>query len=145
MSQRKLFSAVVGITALAAVAAIAVSSATAAGAKATSVKIALGTKSGEFALIASARSAPAGAITFVVRNGGKLPHEFVVVKTKVPAAKLPMSGGKASEKGAVGEIEEFNPGLTKRLTLTLKPGHYVLICNVAGHYSAGQHTDFRVT
>ena len=36
------------------------------------------------------------------------------------------------------------PFLTKMLTLTLKPGHYVLICNLPAHYKAGQHVDFTV-
>jgi uncharacterized cupredoxin-like copper-binding protein len=28
--------------------------------------------------------------------------------------------------------------------LTLKPGHYVLICNLSGHYTSGQHVDLTV-
>ncbi len=74
----------------------------------------------------------------------ELAHEFVVLATPTLAAKLPMSGGRASEKGSVGEIGEFAAGLTKKLTVTLKPGHYALICNVAGHYTGGQHADFTV-
>ncbi len=27
----------------------------------------------------------------------------------------------------------------------LKPGNYVLFCNVSGHYAAGQHIPFTVT
>lgn len=44
-----------------------------------------------------------------------------------------------------GEIEEFKPGLTKRITLTLKPGKYVLLCNVPGHYKRGQAISLVVT
>ena len=32
----------------------------------------------------------------------------------------------------------------KRLTLTLKKGHYSLICNLPRHYGRGQFVDFYV-
>lgn len=85
-----------------------------------------------------------GKVTFVVRNVGKLKHEFVVIKTKRAAAKLPVKGAKAVETGRVGKIPEFRPGQTRRLTLTLKAGHYALICNLPAHYKAGQRSDFAV-
>lgn len=85
-----------------------------------------------------------GKVTFVVRDAGRLSHEFVVIKTKRRASKLPAKGLKAVETGRVGKIPTFKPGQTKRLTLTLKPGHYALICNLRGHYKFGQHADFTV-
>lgn len=117
-----------------------------AGATPRVVKVTLGTKANEFKLIPSVRVLPAGRVTFVVRNGGKLHHELVVLRTKIAAAKLPMRpGGKqAKEVGALGEIKAFAPGQTKRLTLTLKRGHHVLLCNVPGHYMAGQYADLTV-
>jgi uncharacterized cupredoxin-like copper-binding protein len=33
----------------------------------------------------------------------------------------------------------------RRLTLRLKPGKYLLLCNEAGHYKAGMVTVFTVT
>jgi uncharacterized cupredoxin-like copper-binding protein len=86
----------------------------------------------------------AGKVTFVVRNVGRLKHEFVVVKTKRRAANLPLKGARAVETGRVGKIPTFKPGQTKRLTLTLKRGHYVLFCNLPAHYKAGQRSDFSV-
>ena len=86
-----------------------------------------------------------GKVTFVVRNSGKLTHEFVVLKTAKAAGSLaPQGDAEAPEKGAAGEIEELKPGATKRLTLTVKSGHYSLICNLEGHYSNGQFVDFYV-
>jgi uncharacterized cupredoxin-like copper-binding protein len=90
-----------------------------------------------------AKAAP-GKVTFVVRNVGKLKHEFVVIKTKRAASKLPVKGAKAVETGRVGKIPQFGPGQTKRLALTLKAGHYALICNLPAHYKAGQRSDFNV-
>jgi uncharacterized cupredoxin-like copper-binding protein len=82
-------------------------------------------------------------VTFVVRNAGKLTHEFVVLKTAKAAGSLAgPSDDEASEKGAVDEIEQIKPGQVKRLTATLTRGHYSLICNLMGHYKAGQFVDF---
>ena len=98
----------------------------------------------EFKVIPSVKRIAVGKVTFVVRNAGQIPHEFVVLKTKTPAGKLPVKDGKAVEAGKVGAIGTFKPGVTKTLTLTLKRGHYALICNLPGHYKAGQFVDFTV-
>ncbi len=90
------------------------------------------------------RTAKAGSVTFTVKNIGHLNHEFVVLKTKTPATKLPVKSAKAVETGVLGRIVQFKPGQTRTLTLVLKPGHYVLICNLPAHYQAGQRVDFTV-
>jgi uncharacterized cupredoxin-like copper-binding protein len=94
--------------------------------------------------VATTKARP-GRVTFVVRNAGKMTHEFVVIKTAKLAGNLaPPGEAEASETGAVGEIEELKPGEVKRVTLTLKKGHYALICNLPGHYKLGQFLDFYV-
>jgi uncharacterized cupredoxin-like copper-binding protein len=98
----------------------------------------------EWGVTPTPASAKAGSITFSVKNIGHLKHEFVVLKTSTPAAKLKTSGAVAVITGQVGKIPQFAPGQTKTLTLTLKPGHYVLLCNLPAHYKAGQRTDFTV-
>jgi uncharacterized cupredoxin-like copper-binding protein len=100
-------------------------------------------KLNEFNLLPARQGAPAGKVTFVVKNVGKVEHEFVVVSTKKPAGLL-LKGNEADEAGAVGEIGELATGQTKKLTLKLKKGHYALLCNVSGHYVAGQFADFYV-
>lgn len=85
-----------------------------------------------------------GKVTFTVSNDGSVAHEYVVLRTSSAAAKLPISGGRASEAGHVGEIGDLKPGQTKTLALDLKPGHYSIICNLPGHYSGGMHTDLTV-
>ena len=37
----------------------------------------------------------------------------------------------------LGEISDLKPGAAGAITLSLKPGSYVLICNQSGHYKAG--------
>ncbi len=93
----------------------------------------------------TATKTKATRITFVVRNGGKITHEFVVLKTAKAAGALAAAGAKeAPETGAVGEIGVIKPGAVKRLTLNLTKGHYTLLCNLPGHYNSGQFADFYV-
>jgi uncharacterized cupredoxin-like copper-binding protein len=103
----------------------------------------VGVSLSEFKVTPTASQAPSGKVTFNVRNAGSVQHEFVVIKTNKPAAGL-LKGNEADESGNVGETGEVNPGASKSLSLNLKPGHYALICNLPGHYVAGQHTDFNV-
>lgn len=67
-----------------------------------------------------------------------------MLRTSIPAGKLPTAGAKAKEIGRVGKIAPFAVGQSRRLTLTLKPGRYILLCNLPGHYKAGQFASFRV-
>jgi uncharacterized cupredoxin-like copper-binding protein len=55
-----------------------------------------------------------------------------------------LKGARADESGNVGETGDLQPGQAKTINLALKPGHYALICNLPGHYKAGQHIDFTV-
>lgn len=98
----------------------------------------------EFNVVPAVQGAPAGKVTFSVTNAGKLEHEFVVLKTPRPAGSLTSHGGEASEAGNVGEIGSVKAGQQKKLTLTLKAGHYSLLCNLPKHYKAGQFIDFYV-
>lgn len=99
----------------------------------------------EFKVLPSPLKAKRGVVSFTVRNTGKINHEFVVLKTKVAASKLRVKSGKAVETGRVGRVRAFKPGASRTLNLTLKAGKYVLLCNLAGHYQAGQRIGFAVT
>lgn len=98
----------------------------------------------EWMVMPSKSRVPSGKVTFVVTNTGKVKHDFVVLKTNLAPSKLPMAGAKAKEVGRVGKTPVFGPKQTRKLTLTLKPGRYLLICNVPGHYMAGMRITFRV-
>src|SRR4051794_40859587 len=98
----------------------------------------------DFKVAPSPKSVSHGKVTFTVKNKGDMEHELVVIKTSKSASKLPVSGSRASDKGAVGEVEDLASGKSKKLTLNLKPGRYVLICNMPGHYKAGMRSDFTV-
>ncbi len=98
----------------------------------------------EWSLTPTRQTVAAGPVTFTVANRGKLQHEFLVIRTTKAPNALPIQDGAATEAGLVKEISEFKPGLTKKLTVTLKSGKYVLICNIKGHYKAGQYSRFSV-
>ena len=96
----------------------------------------------DFKVVPKPKTVAAGKVTFVATNGGKVEHELVVVRTPKDAAKLGRGDGTASEKGEVAEVEDVKPGKTKRLTVSLKPGRYVLLCNIGKHYGAGMYVNF---
>jgi uncharacterized cupredoxin-like copper-binding protein len=94
--------------------------------------------------IAGPSGAKAGAVTFKVANSATIGHEMVVIRTVTKASKLKLRNGRASEAGSVGEVE-LKAGRAGILKLTLKPGHYALLCNVGSHYKLGMYKDFTVT
>ncbi|TDN70779.1 cupredoxin domain-containing protein [Paraburkholderia sp. BL10I2N1] len=93
-------------------------------------------------------TANAGRITFEVNNAanGNAEHEFVVLRTDMDDAHLPVHKGQVAESRfkKMGEVEDLAQGSTRRLSLKLAPGRYVLICNRPGHYEMGMHTSFVV-
>jgi uncharacterized cupredoxin-like copper-binding protein len=128
---------------LALIAVVAASAAPAAqtGTKVTTVRVQLM----EWMVMPSKARVPAGKVTFMAMNMGKLQHDFVVLRTPATSGMLPMAGAKAKEVGLVGRTPVLRPKQTRTLTLTLRPGRYLLICNVSGHYMQGMRAAFRVT
>lgn len=88
---------------------------------------------------------PAGPVVLDITNAGTVTHELVVLRTTTPPGAIPARAddpSKVEEAGAVGAAENIAPGTSASLSLTLPPGHYVLICNEPGHYKAGMHVGF---
>jgi uncharacterized cupredoxin-like copper-binding protein len=103
---------------------------------------------GEYVVALDPSSIHARTVTFVVTNTGLKSHEFVVLRSRVNAAHLPVDGNEVKEDSSaarnVGEIGKIAPGATKRLSLRLKPGLYVAICNYPGHFHHGMHANLRI-
>lgn len=110
---------------------------------ATRPAIVLG-KPTELAITAPA-SVKAGTVSFAVRNGGKAKHEIEIIRTAKRASSLPVKGGKAVAPDELKEIENIQPGATRTLAVKLTRGHYILICNLPGHYQGGMRRDLNVT
>ena len=92
-------------------------------------------------------TAPAGPVTFAIKNVGMNVHEFVVIKTDMKASELPVTDGVVDESAltVVGEVENIALRATPRLEVELAHGHYALICNIKDHYGAGMHADFEAS
>jgi len=96
----------------------------------------------------SKKTVKAGEITFKVTNGSKeTVHEMLVIPAPADG-KVPYDAKEAKfdedKAGSLGEVEETDPGKTGALTLSLKPGKYILTCNVANHFANGMWTMFTV-
>jgi uncharacterized cupredoxin-like copper-binding protein len=87
-------------------------------------------------------------VTFKVHNSGHEKHEFVILKTSLDAAKLPEESSKVKEDAAgiehVSEIDGLDAAQDKNLTVDLKPGTYVFVCNIPGHAHQGMVARFTV-
>jgi uncharacterized cupredoxin-like copper-binding protein len=95
------------------------------------------------------KSVPAGKVTFEVTNLSKeTVHEMIVAPIADVNAKLPYveSDNRVDEESAghLGEVSELDPGKSGALTLEMKPGLYVLYCNIPGHFMSGMWTTLKV-
>lgn len=108
----------------------------------------------EWEFVPSADSAPAGSITLEAVNEGKEVHELVLFKTDLAPADLPVDEeGAVDERGAglelIDEVEDVKPGETKSFVVDLKPGKYVMACNVVEngqrHFMNKMYKAFTVT
>jgi uncharacterized cupredoxin-like copper-binding protein len=90
----------------------------------------------------------AGEITFNIQNNSTdLEHEFVIVDTALAPADMPLNDdGDVDEDQitVVDEQEAIQAGESASLTVTLDPGHYVIMCNLPGHFAQGMHVEITV-
>jgi sulfocyanin SoxE-like protein len=94
--------------------------------------------------ISAPHRVPAGEVNLSVTNRGPDAHELIVVRKD--ARRLPVSSDglnideDKTESDEVGVLEPADPGV-RRLKLNLRPGTYVMFCNMSGHHRAGmRHT-----
>ena len=84
-----------------------------------------------------------GDLRFELSNADGVRHSFVVVRTELEGADLPVSkGGRVELEEAgelVGTVETVLPGGTEGRTFSLPSGRYVLYCDITGHYEGGMY------
>jgi uncharacterized cupredoxin-like copper-binding protein len=103
----------------------------------------------DFKIDASQASIPGGVVSFNVTDNGPTEHEFLIFASEADPANLPIKDGRVDEEDE-NSVKVFDSGdnialqTTKAFTTALTPGHYVLICNLPGHYNNGMHTAFTV-
>lgn len=66
-----------------------------------------------------------GTVTFTVKNDGAVEHNFVIQE-------------------AEQRLDGIQPGQTKTLQVTLRPGTYTIVCDIPGHSEAGMKTTVTV-
>ncbi|HEU0194189.1 MAG TPA: hypothetical protein VFQ71_08320 [Gaiellales bacterium] len=94
--------------------------------------------------ITAPRTLPPGPVRLIVHNHGPDTHELLVVRLIDPNLPLRGDGLTINEDAiapeTVGNLEPGQPGATRELDVTLKPGTYELFCNMSGHFMGGMHT-----
>jgi uncharacterized cupredoxin-like copper-binding protein len=117
-----------------------------AGATTTEIKL------GDFFFDPKNATTKAGSVTIDAPNEGKVEHELVLFKTDMDPAKLPTEAGGAVDEEKldkvaqeIGEIADVEPGDSKSGQFDLKPGTYVMFCNLPGHYANGMYGSVKVT
>ena len=106
---------------------------------------------GKMALEANVQTVSAGKVTFLAHNGSNLghDHEVLMVKTDLEPKDLPKTadGKSIDEKKLKGIVElgDMGPDGSKTTKLALKPGSYLLFCNLPGHTGAGMWSRLIVT
>ena len=108
-------------------------------------------------LIASPSTVSAGVASLIVKNLGWRTHELVILPlsgNQQSGQRVPGADGKVSESGSVGEASKscgagvgsgITSGSASWTTITLKPGRYELICNLANHYADGMYQELDVS
>jgi uncharacterized cupredoxin-like copper-binding protein len=104
----------------------------------------------DFEVQQDAAVVPAGTVSFRIRNQGPTSHEYVVVRTDRAPDKLPLQrdGLTVDEEGPgmdlVDEAEALDIDDRQTMVLDLAAGHYVMYCNLEGHYLGGMHAALTV-
>jgi uncharacterized cupredoxin-like copper-binding protein len=127
--------------------------------KGTAVGVTLGEKGAKYFIALDKKTVSAGTTTFVIDNAGSMHHEMAIYKTDLAPGKLPLDAeGKvdAEKAGLLAEAVYATPlrgeadhrirdGRGVNFTIDLEPGTYVLLCDLPGHYAAGQYIGLTVT
>ena len=98
----------------------------------------------DFHIATTTTRVKAGSVTLRIHNAGPDEHELIVAPERRDGLALRADGFTVSEESIEssepGSIEPQQPDRTELLSVRLKPGRYVLFCNMEGHYMAGMHT-----
>lgn len=99
---------------------------------------------------------PAGAVSLRARNTGMMIHEAMVLPLgpgRTPGQLAIAADGRIDEAASLGQAartcgpgegDGILPGSVGWTTITLAPGRYEVLCNIAGHYGAGMYTQLEV-
>jgi uncharacterized cupredoxin-like copper-binding protein len=104
----------------------------------------------DFKVRRDAAVVPAGTVRFRILNQGPTTHELNVIRTDRAPDKLPLQrdgltvNQDAPDLDHLDEAEGLDIDDRQTLVLRLAPGHYVMYCNLEGHYLGGMHAALTV-
>ncbi len=90
-------------------------------------------------------SLSAQKLTFQVANAGSQQHELLVFKSDLDPSRYPAeSSGAIQEDGPgiskISDGDNLDPGKSQARTVDLtKPGKYLFVCNLPGHFKLGMY------
>jgi hypothetical protein len=94
--------------------------------------------------ISAPKHVASGNLTVTVVNKGPDDHELIIVRATTARLPLRSDGLTANEEKLTPiialSLEPAPPGSTRTAHVQLRPGRYVLFCNMAGHFMAGMRT-----
>ena len=120
-----------------------------AGAKPPTAQVSVWAK--DFKLRLSRTTWPAGRVSVRFENDGPDTHEmllFAAPDNSADAMPMRSDGETVDEDSPLlrSVVDEAGtpPGGSRTVTVDLAPGHYVVLCNMSGHYMAGMWQDVTV-
>jgi len=92
----------------------------------------------------------AGKIKFTIDNVGVAEHELIAFRSNLAPLSFPQVKGDVDESGKgivqVTDGDDIAVGGTQTRTVDLtKPGNYVFMCNIPGHFHLGMYAVVTVT
>ena len=90
----------------------------------------------EYRILPSRITVPAGRVTIVARDAGRLTHNVAIVQFDRPLGE--------DEEKQYARTRTAHPGEVVSTSVTLKPGKYRLVCTIANHDNLGQYGELKV-
>lgn len=102
----------------------------------------------DFRVLLTRDSVPPGVTRLAFRNDGPTEHEAILVRTDLPVDHLPLQEDALTVDedalDTVTAVEGIPLWTSRSATVDLRPGRYVLYCNLDGHYLGGMRTTLDV-
>lgn len=90
----------------------------------------------EYRILPQRITVPAGRVTIVARDVGRLTHNVAIVQFDRPLGE--------DEEKQYARTPTAHPGDVVRTSATLRPGKYRIVCTIANHDNLGQYGELKV-
>ena len=90
----------------------------------------------EYRILPQRITVPAGRVTIVAHDVGRLTHNVAIVQFDRPLGE--------DEEKQYARTPTAHPGAVVRTSVTLRPGKYRIVCTIANHDNLGQYGELKV-